>query len=82
MKVNAIKCKKCGDIIFSRSVYDCHPCSCDDIFIDGGFDYLRIGWKGKNPPKSFEIEINATKEELYSDWANRKNKFGVITEEK
>lgn len=41
---NKIKCKKCGDIIESKSTYDYKRCSCGAVAIDGGKDYLkRIG---------------------------------------
>ena len=38
---NAIRCKKCGDIIESKSVHDFKFCSCGSCAVDGGDDYLR-----------------------------------------
>lgn len=38
---NKIKCKKCGDIIESKSTNDYKRCSCGAIAIDGGKDYLK-----------------------------------------
>ncbi len=41
---NRIKCKKCGDIIESKSTNDYKKCSCGAVTVDGGKDYLkRIG---------------------------------------
>lgn len=41
---NIIKCKKCGDIIESKSTNDYKRCSCGAVAIDGGKGYLkRIG---------------------------------------
>ena len=41
---NKIKCKKCGNIIESKSTNDYKRCSCGTVAIDGGKDYLkRIG---------------------------------------
>lgn len=41
---NKIKCKKCGDIIESKSTNDYKRCSYGVAAIDGGKDYLkRIG---------------------------------------
>ena len=41
---NKIKCKKCGDIIKSKSTNDYKKCSCCAVAVDGGKDYLkRIG---------------------------------------
>ena len=79
--VHAIKCRKCGDIIYSRAVHDFHFCSCEKCAIDGGFDYLRI----LGDPKNYEpidIEVNATRKELYVDWATGKDKFGTIKKAK
>ena len=38
---NAIRCKKCGDIIESQTVHDFKFCSCGACAVDGGHDYLR-----------------------------------------
>lgn len=38
---NAIRCKKCGDIIESRTVHDFKFCGCGSCAVDGGHDYLR-----------------------------------------
>lgn len=38
---NAIKCKKCGDVIESFSRHDFKMCKCGACGVDGGFDYLR-----------------------------------------
>ena len=41
---NKIKCKKCGNIIESRSTNDYKRCSCGAVAVDGGTEYLkRIG---------------------------------------
>lgn len=39
--VNKIKCKKCGEIIESKSVHDFQFCQCGAVAVDGGHDYLR-----------------------------------------
>ena len=38
---NAIRCKKCGDIIESKFVHDFKFCGCGSCAVDGGYDYLR-----------------------------------------
>ena len=38
---NAIRCKKCGDIIESKTVHDFKFCSCGSCAVDGGHDYQR-----------------------------------------
>ena len=82
MKVNAVQCPECKDIIFSRARHDFHHCSCGYVFIDGGFDYCRFGAKDLDKVKSMQIDVNATAKDLYDDWANNKNKFGLIKSKK
>lgn len=40
-----IRCLKCKDIIESKHVHDFKFCSCENIFIDGGNEYVRYGGK-------------------------------------
>lgn len=40
---NAAQCRLCGETIESTHRHDFRSCSCNAIFIDGGFDYLRRG---------------------------------------
>lgn len=42
---NKAQCSKCGDIIESRYRHEFVSCSCGAIFVDGGTDYLRRGYK-------------------------------------
>ena len=41
IRKNAIRCKKCGEVIESRSVHDFRFCSCGACAVDGGPEYLR-----------------------------------------
>jgi len=75
MKVNAVKCKECGDTIFSRARHDFRECTCGKSFIDGGSYYIRVGGEASNP---FELEIKATEKEIYDDWNLSKDKLGLI----
>lgn len=38
---NEIKCKECGDVIFSRHRHDFKGCSCKSVAVDGGMDYTK-----------------------------------------
>lgn len=38
---NKIKCKKCGDVIESKSTNDLKRCSCGAVAVDGGKEYLK-----------------------------------------
>ena len=41
IKVNKIKCRKCGDNIESTLVHDFKFCLCGACAVDGGTEYLR-----------------------------------------
>ena len=49
---NALRCRHCGDVIESKSVHDFEQCSCGAIFVDGGCEYLRRGYK-TSPEEDF-----------------------------
>lgn len=42
---NAAKCHDCGVTVESKHRHDFQECECGNIFVDGGLDYLRRGWK-------------------------------------
>lgn len=42
---NMIKCKHCGDIIESVHRHDFKWCKCKTVYVDGGKDYLKRGFK-------------------------------------
>ena len=46
---HGIRCPDCGEAIFSNSRHDFVRCSCDAVFVDGGFDYQRVGFTDKEP---------------------------------
>jgi tRNA(Ile2) C34 agmatinyltransferase TiaS len=39
--VNKAQCKKCGDIIESKYTHDFVCCSCNNLCVDGGKDYMK-----------------------------------------
>ena len=45
---NAAKCYDCDTVILSRSVHDFVSCRCGNIFVDGGLEYIRHGWRNDN----------------------------------
>jgi hypothetical protein len=76
-KVNCIVCPSCKDVIFSRSRHDFHWCSCGEVAVDGGFDYIKMSFKTVKP-EIVVREVDASREELYQDWNYRRDKFGFI----
>ena len=55
---NKIKCKKCGDIIESKSTNDYKKCFCGAVAVDGGKDYLKRIGNGKDYEELSEIKDN------------------------
>ena len=57
---NAIKCKKCGDIIESKYTHNFVTCSCGAYSVDGGLDYLRrcgnlVDWEDLSEYEEVEV---------------------------
>jgi hypothetical protein len=78
-EVTALKCPKCGDIIFNRAHHDFHSCSCGAISVDGGFEYFRCLFaEDIDPPESFKLKIKPTRKQLYDDWNLRKDVYGTM----
>lgn len=40
---NAARCLLCDTVVESRSVHDWRQCPCQNVFVDGGLEYLRLG---------------------------------------
>jgi len=49
--VTGIRCGNCGSDIVSLSRHDFRSCKCKACYIDGGFDYSRVGWTPGIPCK-------------------------------
>lgn len=62
MEMTGAKCPHCNDIVYSRSRHDFMECNCGKSFIDGGFDYTRIG--GNPMPYLVKFELNATHRDI------------------
>ena len=80
LKVNAIECPKCHETLYSRARHDYRTCSCGEVAIDGGFDYIRVSFK-KQEPVEKEVWVLVSIKELYQDWNSKADKYGVIKPE-
>lgn len=81
MKVEAIKCPKCKDTIYSRANHDYHYCTCGAVAIDGGRNYTKVSWDPSvAPPDTFELDLGdkITQHDLYFDWNYRIDFLGTI----
>lgn len=78
MKINAIQCGQCDDIIFPRLPYDSRKCSCGHCTVDGELEgviatglFFTYG----------QIDLNITKLMLYKDWDESNDKYGKISKD-
>jgi hypothetical protein len=67
IRINAIKCLICEDIIQSEHRHDFKYCSCGNVFIDGGSWYQRIGGIGvqENGYEDLTVMYKDVEEEEY-----------------
>jgi hypothetical protein len=75
--VASINCPNCNYTVFSRARHDFRTCSCGNVHIDGGFDYIKVGYKDVPTPQVKKKRVYATHQELYDDWNTRTDKFGL-----
>lgn len=79
IKVTGVTCNNCKQVIYSRAHHDYRHCKCGHTSVDGGFEYIRYGWETETgKPEQVEIEVDATKKELYDDWNRSIDKYGRI----
>ncbi|GLQ25204.1 DUF7695 domain-containing protein [Sulfitobacter pacificus] len=38
---NSARCLRCGEEVESKGVHDAQTCSCGNLMVDGGYEYLR-----------------------------------------
>jgi hypothetical protein len=84
LSVQAIECLVCGDTVYSRATHDYRKCTCGRVAIDGGRDYTRVLYErevnGVVKAKSKILKLNVTEKELYDDWNQRIDKYGIVNE--
>ena len=78
MIVEGIMCPQCSDIIYSRTTEDLRVCSCKNVFVEGGKEYFKFGYKLK-VPKIIQMNIDCTKKELEDDHKFKSNKYGIMS---
>ncbi|MGY4111340.1 DUF7695 domain-containing protein [Aeribacillus sp. SP014] len=60
LKRNRIRCKHCGDIIESKTIYDFQRCKCGAVGIDGGLHYPKRVYRS-NPAELHYEELSEYK---------------------
>ena len=79
MIVKAYQCPSCRVWVWSRARHDMRHCQCGDLFVDGGFDYCRVGGRACcNKLKSREFEVDCSIGQAYDDWNTSTDNYGHI----
>lgn len=79
-RVMATECHYCKDILFSRARHDLRNCTCGKTWVDGGQDFLRIGWTDRKP-RTYKLFIHQSPNVLYDDWNSMTDRYGCISRE-
>jgi len=82
IKVEVYQCPKCKQWIYSRARHDYKTCECKTLAVDGSSTHNNILVAQRiigiiNPKRKIQ-KINVTIKELYDDWNNKNNKYGVL----
>jgi hypothetical protein len=79
MKLKAVHCLSCDDVVYSRAQHDFRRCSCGCVFVDGGFSYFKYGALPDMEFKVLEVEVNTPRDALYDDWNNMHDNYGILS---
>ena len=78
MKIKAIECSTCQDIVYSRTEGDYRECSCGCVNTDGGQTYTKYGNIKNAPSKKIIINVDTSAKALYNDWQEMVDVYGLI----
>lgn len=70
---NAAHCLICDDYVFSLSRWDYNRCTCGNLAVDGGADYLKKAFGDASKVEDLSITNNSTPEEVRARllWGSR-----------
>ena len=69
---------ECDDVIYSRARQDFRYCSCGQVSVEGGREYFKYGNAPGADFKITEVNVNVPLNELYEDWDQMVDNYGVI----
>ena len=83
MLVRAIHCEECNTTVYSRASEDLRECECGRIRVYGGcMSHFKYDIKDKKAKyRTIKIDIQATPNDLYDDYENMEDRFGLIKKE-
>jgi len=76
--INAVDCRECDTIVFSRTEGDVRSCDCGRIVVSGGQHYFKYDVYTNPQYEIKKMHIEVTLEDLYDDWDTMKDEYGII----
>jgi hypothetical protein len=78
MRIKAIKCENCNDIVYSRAEQDYRECECAQVGAFGGQSYAKYNTHSGAPHEKMIISLDITPQDLYNDWKEMRDRYGLI----
>ena len=79
MKIKAIQCGSCRDTVYSRTENDYRECACGGVGTFGGQAYTKYSMRDDHPHEKIIINLDITGGQLYNDWKEETDFYGVIS---
>jgi hypothetical protein len=78
MRLKAIHCKSCNEVLYSRAQHDFRECSCGYVNVNGGQHYFKYGHAPGAEFSVTEIDVDVSLSDLYDDWNDMADNYGVV----
>jgi hypothetical protein len=82
MRIKAINCEECGDIVYSRTADDLRECTCGSTSAAGGQSHSKFYTIHGAKSKKITINLDISNSMLYDDWREMLDAYGLIKESK
>lgn len=56
--VRGIRCRRCGDAVWSRHRHDMRRCRCGESAVDGGREYFKMVGPGDAMPEVVDVDTD------------------------
>ena len=76
-----MECKECNTIIYSRTEGDVRRCDCGRVMVSGGQGHFKYDVYTNPEYEIKKINVDASLIELYEDWHNNDDEYGLIKNE-
>jgi hypothetical protein len=78
MRIKAIKCNTCNNIVYSRAEGDYRECACGSVGAFGGQAYAKYNAAAESSHEKIIINLDIHLDDLYNDWKEMVDVYGLI----